>query len=253
MSKNAICICLCAGALIATTVSGCYFRQNEDCPFREYCKGNELWSIEGLGEWSNSCEDYIIEDCSERGGVCQEYGDGDDPGAGCYYPDIPCDTGVRALCDDTFVYRCDTERQTAVERESCAETGRVCRAYTDDTGETAGCFYEGISCESRGGGAAIYDVCDDDFAYVCDPDAAMAFKRTDCTETGDVCVQVENWGAVCTTACTEEGARSCDASAIQIVRCSNGAWIPEEYCWNDTRCVADGQNGAVGPICAEQP
>ena len=251
MSKYTSCISFSVGALVAVTISGCLFLPDENCSFQDYCRGDKLYAADGPGEWSG-CIDYILEDCAETGRVCQEYNDGYAQEAGCFYPEIQCDSGARALCDGDFVYRCDSYANAAVERESCAETGRVCREYTDESGETAGCFYEGISCEVSGGAAAMNDVCDDDFAYVCDPNAEMAFKRTDCTETGEICVQVENWGAVCTTACAQEGERMCNATTTMIVRCNNGAWTPEQACGYGSYCEEVEQAGAVELLCVAE-
>ncbi len=248
MSRNIICIPFYMGTTIAMTISGCMFVSGEDCSYQDYCRGDLLYAAEGPAEWSNDCIEYILEDCAETGSVCQEYKDG----AVCLYPEISCNPGVQALCDGDFVYRCDSNTNAAVERESCAETGRVCREYTDGTGDTAGCFYEGIICESRSEATAMNDVCDDNFAYVCDPDADMAFKRTDCRETGEMCVQVEGWGAVCTIACTEEGERKCNPSSTIIIRCINGGWIPEEYCEYGSLCEAVEQEGVTEPHCVQE-
>ena len=178
MSMNTIFVPLCVGSLVTVTVSGCFFFQDEDCFGPDYCDGDKVWTFDGPEEWSSGCVENIEEDCSETGRVCQEYDDGYGQEAGCFYPDIQCEAGTQALCDGVYVYRCDSYFRAAFERESCAETGRVCREYTDTTGETAGCFFEGISCKVDGGEAVAEQVCDDDIAYVCDTHAAMAFKTT---------------------------------------------------------------------------
>lgn len=255
MSENSVFVPLCAGSLVAVTVSGCFFFQDEDCFGPDYCDGDKLWTVDGPQEWSSGCVENIEEDCSETGRICQEYDDGyGHQEAGCFYADISCDTGIQAMCDGDFVYQCDLSAKAAVERESCAESGRVCRKYTDETGETAGCFYEGISCETDGGDAVAAQVCDGDVAYVCNTDAAMAFKLQDCREVGRICVEVADWGAVCTTLCTEEeeGERKCNETAIMIIRCEGGAWIPEKACMQNNYCTEIDQVGTAEPLCVQE-
>ena len=82
----------------------------------------------------------------------------------------------------------------------------------------------------------------------------MAFKRQDCREVDRICVEVESWGAVCTTPCTaeEEGERKCSETANMIIRCEDGAWIPEKACEQNNTCTELEQAGTALPLCVQE-
>lgn len=216
----------------------------EECGYGYYCEGDELWWCDGAHHFG--CDEWMEKDCSAVGQVCRA----DHSTAACFYPEPKC--AEQGICEGDVYYDCNTSVGLAVTREDCAETDRVCRAFEDDHGENAGCFYEGVVCGADEDVTFDYAFCLDDIAYLCRVDAKLAYDRKDCGEMAMGCVEYGERRATCSAPCDVEGEHSCDMNANRTIFCSDGYWMPEHECERGRECVLlESSDTGAGPGCVE--
>lgn len=231
------------------------FLVDKDCPREQYCINNQVYEIEGPGEWSG-CDEYSIEDCANTSQVCREYKShlSSKQRAGCFQDNITCEINMDATCDGDLLLTCH-DSGFAQRKMDCTETGQVCKlfSYTSTDGggdkmQSAICLYPDVSCDANHDSK-----CDNNLRYSCLGYGGLAYEQKDCALDDEICVEFESWGARCTSHCDGDTMECSSDDGKLVLSCVEGIWAPTERCGTHQKCYEIPMDSDSRAVCAEFP